>query len=106
MSRCDLLVTGGDVLDLAAPGSSLPDYAVAVDDDRIAEVAPREEMLRRWDPGGLIDASGCVVTPGFVDAHVHLSAFLMTPMRHERAAGPSLFGGGAPPEDLMAWSRR
>lgn len=102
MKHCDLLVAGGDVLDLALPGASLEDHAVAVVGDRIAEVAPRGELLRRWEPAHSIDATGCVVTPGFVDAHVHLAAFLMTPLRYERAAGPSLFGGGAPPEDLMA----
>lgn len=102
MNRCDLLVTGGDVLDLAAPGSWLEDHAVAVIGDRIAEVAPRSEMARRWNAARSIDAAGCVVAPGFIDAHVHLSAFLMTPLRHERARGPSMFGGGAPPEELMA----
>lgn len=102
MNPCDLVVTGGDVLDLDAPGSTLTDHAVVVTGDRIAEVAPSTDVAARWRPTRTLDATGCVITPGFVDAHIHLSAFLMTPMRHERATGPSLFGGGAPPEDLVA----
>lgn len=102
MKRCDLLVTGGDLLDLTTPGSSLDDHGVAIIGDRIAEVAPRSEMVRQWDALRSIDATGCVVTPGFIDAHVHLTAFLMTPLQYERASGPSLFGGGAPPAVLMA----
>lgn len=102
MRACDLLVTGGDVLDLGAPGSVLPDHAIVVVGDRIADVVPAQDVGGRWHPAQTVDARNCVVTPGFVDAHIHLSAFLMTPMRHERASGPSLFGGGAPPEDLMA----
>lgn len=102
MNHCDLLVTGGDVLDLEAPDSCLKNQAVAVIGDRIAEVAPSSVMLERWKTDRLIDATGCVVAPGFIDAHVHLSAFLATPLTHERALGPSMFGGGAPPETMMA----
>lgn len=102
MKPCDLLVTGGDILELTSSGSSLTDHGVAIVGDRIAEVAPRSEMAHRWEASRSIDASGCVVAPGFIDAHVHLSAFLMTPLHYERAGGPSLFGGGAPPADLLA----
>ncbi|WCO65445.1 amidohydrolase family protein [Iamia majanohamensis] len=98
---CDLLVTGGDLLDLDAPGSVRADHAVAVAGGEIAAVGPAAELGARWDPDRTIDARGCVVAPGFVDAHIHLSSFLVTPLAHERAAGPSLFGGGAEPADLL-----
>ena len=98
---CDLLVTGGDVLDLEAPGAVRPDHAIAVVAGGIAAVGPTPEIRRQWSASRSIDVAGCVVAPGFVDAHVHLSAFLATPLTHERATGPSLFGGGAPPADLL-----
>ena len=101
MTRCDLMIRGGDVLDPETPGSSLADHSVVIVDDHIVEVAPRSEAGERWRPRRMIDASGCVIAPGFVDAHVHLSAFLMTPVHYTRANGPSLFGGGAGPEDLV-----
>ncbi len=98
---CDLLVTGGDLLDLDAPGAVRPDHAVAVVGGEIAALGPCAEIGQRWTAARTIDAGGGVVSPGFVDAHVHLSSFLVTPLAHERATGPSLFGGGAGPADLL-----
>ena len=45
MRLCDVIAAGDDVLDLAAAGSSLPDHAVAVVGDRIAEVGSWADML-------------------------------------------------------------
>ncbi len=44
--------------------------------DRILDLGPAEEVSDRLTPGSedvVVDASGCGVTPGFVDTHVHLS---------------------------------
>ncbi len=51
--------------------NALPDGAVAVRDGRIVEVGPSTELRRRHRRAQAIDASGCVVMPGFVDAHTH-----------------------------------
>ena len=74
MNPCDLLISGGHVLDLEAPGSSLDDHAVVVVDDRIVAVAPQLDLLERWPQARTIDANDCVLAPGSADAHVHLSA--------------------------------
>ena len=47
---------------------------VVVDGDRIVDVLPRGEASSAFD---FIDASGCLVTPGFVDAHAHSDAYLV-----------------------------
>ena len=47
------------------------DGAILVDDGKIVEVG-KTESLRRSSAETRIDASGMVVTPGFVDAHVHI----------------------------------
>ncbi len=65
----DLVIRGGDVVD----GTGRPAFRadVAVDGDRI--VAVGEVRAPGWRT---LDASGRLVTPGFVDPHTHLDAQL------------------------------
>jgi N-acyl-D-aspartate/D-glutamate deacylase len=65
----DLIVRNGLVVD-GTPG--LPyDADVAVDDGVITALGAELGPARR-----IIDASGCVVSPGFIDPHTHLDAQL------------------------------
>ena len=60
------LIKGGRVIDPATERDGI--YDVLIDGDRILKVAPSIE-----DPADeVIDASGCLVVPGFIDLHVHL----------------------------------
>lgn len=61
----DLLIRNAEIVD----GSGAPRFRadVAVQDGRIAELG----QLEGAEGGTTIDASGCVVTPGFVDIHSH-----------------------------------
>src|SRR5437773_11696366 len=62
-----LLITGGRVID---PGSSTDRTAdVAIHDGKVAAIG---EKLTRSPAGRVIDAEGCLVTPGLIDPHVHL----------------------------------
>ncbi|MFN2398871.1 MAG: imidazolonepropionase [Gemmatimonadaceae bacterium] len=45
--------------------------AVAVAGDRIASVAPREELERAFPGANVIDCDGRLLTPGLVDSHTH-----------------------------------
>jgi cytosine/adenosine deaminase-related metal-dependent hydrolase len=54
-------------------------HAVVIDGDRIAAIGPSDEVLAAHAPGPadeVVDARRLGVTPGFVDAHVHLSETL------------------------------
>lgn len=71
----DLLIVGGTVID----GSGEPGYAadVGVIGDRI--VAVSRTPLDRSEARRVIDATGQVVAPGFVDLHAHLDPLLRLP---------------------------
>ena len=65
--RFDLLIAGGTVLD---PGAGLHGVMdVGVRSGQVAAVAP---ALPREHAVDTIDATGCYVSPGFVDMHAHV----------------------------------
>src|SRR5680860_80081 len=71
----DLLIRGGTVIDGTGTGGYAAD--VAVRGDRVVSVS-RTPL----DPSGaarVIDASGKVVAPGFIDVHAHLDPLLRLP---------------------------
>ena len=47
--------------------------AVAVAGGSIAAVGPADELISRWPDADCIDAAGCVITPGFINAHQHFT---------------------------------
>ena len=70
-------ISGGTIVDGAGRSAFCGD--VLVDGDRVVDVVPR-------GPGGdcgaraadrVVDATGCIVTPGFIDAHSHSDAYLV-----------------------------
>src|SRR5687768_10758109 len=70
----DVLIVGGTVLDGSGAAGVRAD--VAVRGDRIVDVGP---SLRRDGARRVIDATGLVVAPGFVDLHAHLDPLLRLP---------------------------
>ncbi|NKY53098.1 N-acyl-D-amino-acid deacylase family protein [Nocardia vermiculata] len=78
----DIVIRGGDVVD----GTGAPPRRadVAIDGDRITEIGPKQAAGRRE-----IDASGRLVTPGFIDVHTHLDAQLFW----DPPATPSCYHG-------------
>lgn len=60
------LVRGGTVITMDAQGD-LPRADVLVSGDRIVEIAPRIAV----DDALVVDATGCIVIPGLVNAHMH-----------------------------------
>ena len=76
------VVRGGIVVD-GRGGAAFPGDVV-VDGDRIVDVLRRDEKSgasttpsSQLPTPDFIDATGCLVTPGFVDAHAHSDAYLV-----------------------------
>src|SRR5436190_12692113 len=62
----DVVIRGGDLVD--GTGGPIVRADVAVDAGRIAAVAP---TIVPESAAAVIDATACLVTPGFVDPHTH-----------------------------------
>ncbi|MDE2887227.1 MAG: amidohydrolase/deacetylase family metallohydrolase [Gemmatimonadota bacterium] len=67
--KYDLLIKGGTLVDPAEDLSGVRDVGFA--GGRVAAVG---ECLDKGDAREVIDAAGCVVTPGLIDLHVHVFA--------------------------------
>ncbi|SMC18759.1 5-methylthioadenosine/S-adenosylhomocysteine deaminase [Desulfacinum hydrothermale DSM 13146] len=86
---CDLLIVNGKVLTLDSQDRRIRQGAVAVSDGVILDVGDTADLLARTRPHKVLDAEGCVVLPGLVNAHTH--------------AAMTLFRGLADDLPLMDW---
>lgn len=86
----DLVIANGSVLD--GSGGPARQLDVGIRGDRIAEIAPRLDTL---GAGRVIDATGLVVAPGFVDLHAHLEPLHRLPdaESHVRQGVTTALGG-------------
>lgn len=92
---CDVLIAHATILDLESAGGVLEDYAIAIVADRIVAVDSTEGVEAEWSGTHTIDATGMVASPGFVDSHVHLSAYLGASRPYRPAVEPGLFSGAS-----------
>ena len=67
--------------------------AVAIEGDRIAAVGSSAELRKRAGDDRVIDAHGAMVTPGFIDSHVHFLAggFRLASVQLRDATTPEAF---------------
>jgi N-acyl-D-amino-acid deacylase len=74
----DLLITGGLVID----GTGSPGFygAVGVEDEAVRILRGDVSSV---DAGRVVDASGLVVCPGFIDFHAHSGLMILAEPRHE-----------------------
>lgn len=70
---CDLLVTNAHLICMDAERSVIRDGAIAVNGTRIVAIGSTGELKARHTARRTIDAKGCLVHPGFIDTHLHIS---------------------------------
>jgi 5-methylthioadenosine/S-adenosylhomocysteine deaminase len=69
----ELLVVGGDIVTMNAQREVLLGGAIAIEGGRVAALGTADALRRRWPGTPELDARDCVVTPGMVNAHQHLT---------------------------------
>lgn len=73
-----LVIAGATALTMSGPAAVIPDSEIVVEGEYIASVGPRSRPAGAW--GGeaeVIDATGKVLMPGLVNAHVHAAMTLL-----------------------------
>jgi 5-methylthioadenosine/S-adenosylhomocysteine deaminase len=91
-----ILVAGGDVVTMNPAREVLVGGSVAISGDSILDVGSTSELRAAHPAAEVIDAAGCVVTPGMVDAHQHLTGDPLI-----RSCIPDLLPPGA---SIFEWS--
>ena len=91
-----LIVAHGDVVTMNPAREVLVGGAVLAVDGLIEAVGSSTELLRERPRAEVIDASGCVVTPGMINAHQHLTGDPLV-----RSCIPDLLPPGA---SIFEWS--
>lgn len=78
---CDLVLRGGEILDVESGTLKRADLCVS---DGLVQswAAPGEDP----DAERVVDVSGRVLAPGFMDAHLHIESSMLTPAEFARVA--------------------
>jgi 5-methylthioadenosine/S-adenosylhomocysteine deaminase len=94
----DLIVAGGDIVTMNRERDVLTEGAVAIAGGRILAVGTTTELRAAHPAAAVLDASGCVVTPGLIDAHRHLTGdpLLRSCIPDLLAPGASIFEWAVP----------
>lgn len=106
--RLDLLLTGVTALTGEAVGSVIEDAAIGIHDGRIVHLAPASEGLPA--AAEVRHLPGRVVTPGFVNAHLHAVLVMVRGVAADLGFAPSYTPGvpkgtDATPEEARALAR-
>lgn len=71
--NADLLLSGATLITMDAERRVITDGAVAIAGDKIVAVGKREALARSVNAKEVFDARRFVITPGFIDMHIHIT---------------------------------
>jgi putative selenium metabolism protein SsnA len=66
-----MLITHGTLVTMGAPNEVIPDGALYIDGEQIADLGPSAELEARYPEAEHLAADGCLVMPGLICAHTH-----------------------------------
>jgi 5-methylthioadenosine/S-adenosylhomocysteine deaminase len=95
--EADLLISGATLITMNAGREVIEDGALALRGDRIVAVGRRADLERTVRAKRTLDGRRFVATPGFVDAHIHITGDPLT--RGFARGGPEVSWG----DRLMKW---
>ncbi|MCY3751887.1 MAG: amidohydrolase family protein [Gammaproteobacteria bacterium] len=77
-ARADTLIKGAVIVTQDKQRRIIRDGALAIRGDRIAAVGTRAELEDKVNAASVIDGRRFVITPGFIDAHIHITGDPLT----------------------------
>ena len=90
------MIRGGDVVTMNERRDVLVGGSIVVDDEVIVAVGSTAALRAEFPDATVLDATACVVTPGMIDAHQHLTGDPLV-----RSCIPDLLPPGA---SIFEWS--
>ncbi len=87
--KIDLVVADGHVLTMDADHPEFVRGSVAVEAGRIVAVGAHADIAAAFEARETLDASGCAVLPGLVDAYAHAGHGLIRGLMHPAAGWPA-----------------
>jgi 5-methylthioadenosine/S-adenosylhomocysteine deaminase len=76
--HADLLISGATLITMNSEHHVIEDGAVAITADRIVAVGKRESVVRQVNARHVLDGRRFVMTPGFIDGHIHITGDPLT----------------------------
>ena len=76
--RVDTIIKGAVIVTQDEERRIIRDGALAIRGDRIAALGKRSELEDKVDATSVIDGGRFVITPGFIDAHIHITGDPLT----------------------------
>ena len=71
MENADILITNGLIITMDDDMTAITDGSLAIRDQQIVAVGPATAVGERYAADTVIDATGQIVMPGLINAHVH-----------------------------------
>jgi 5-methylthioadenosine/S-adenosylhomocysteine deaminase len=91
--RYDLLITGARILTADPEAPYIENGVIGIEGDRLSLVAPVSAETQGLQATRRIDASGHIVTPGFVNVHTHAVLSLARGMSEDMGFAPAYTPG-------------